>query len=355
MSDTCRAVVFHGDGTWVLRDDFTVPTPPPGGAVLAVEAVGLCHSDVAQLAGHKHVPGEVCPVVPGHEIVGRVHALADDADLGVDVGDRVAVDIVWYGPPRDGNPFGVRCYGYSFGLDEGAGLWGGYGEYMAVLPGTHLARLTDDLSAAELTLFEPLSNMVAWLGQAGFQAGQTVVIQGPGHMGLTCAAYAKSLGAAQVIVTGTAEDASRLAVALEVGADHAIDVTVDDPVEAVMDLTDGFGASLAVDLASAPGTPDLCFDMVHHRATVIWAGMKDRKAVPVVTDKVVMKGLRVMGGAGGDAASVDKAARILNQGGFPTAPLLGTVVGLDEIDRAMALLHREGDEDAVRAVLRHEH
>ncbi|MBT5904894.1 MAG: alcohol dehydrogenase catalytic domain-containing protein, partial [Acidimicrobiaceae bacterium] len=73
MTDTCRAVVFGGDGTWELRDDFSVPTPPPGGAVLAVEAVGLCHSDVAQLAGHKHVPGEVSPVVPGHEIVGRVH------------------------------------------------------------------------------------------------------------------------------------------------------------------------------------------------------------------------------------------------------------------------------------------
>jgi len=355
MSDTCRAVVFHGDGTWALRDDFTVPTPPPGGAVLAVEAVGLCHSDVAQLAGHKHVPGEVCPVVPGHEIVGRVHALADDADLGVDVGDRVAVDIVWYGPPSEDNPFGVRCYGYSFGLDEGAGLWGGYGEYMAVLAGTHLAKLTEDVSAEELTLFEPLSNMVAWLGQAGFQAGQTIVIQGPGHMGLTCAAYAKSLGAAKVIVTGTSDDRMRLDVALEVGADHVIDVMVDDPVDAVMDLTGGFGASLAVDLASAPGTPSLCFDLVHHRATVIWAGLKDRQAVPVVTDKVVMKGLRVLGGAGGDAASVDEAARILNEGGFPTAPLLGAVVGLDEIDRAMALLHRDGDEDAVRAVLRHEH
>jgi len=339
MTDTCRAVVFGGDGTWELRDDFSVPIPPPGGAVLAVEAVGLCHSDVAQLAGHKHVPGEVSPVVPGHEIVGRVHALADDADLGVAVGDRVAVDIVWYGPPSEDNPFGVRCYGYSFGLDEGAGLWGGYGEYMAVLPGTHLAKLTEGVSAEELTLFEPLSNMVAWLGQAEFQTGQTIVVQGPGHMGLTCAAYAKSLGAANVIVTGTSDDRLR----------------VDDPVDAVMDLTGGFGASLAVDLASAPGTPSLCFDLVHHRATVIWAGLKDRQAVPVVTDKVVMKGLRVMGGAGGDAGSVDEAARILNEGSFPTAPLLGTVVGLDEIDRAMALLHRDGDEDAVRAVLKHTH
>ncbi len=112
-------------------------------------------------------------------------------------------------------------------------------------------------------------------------------------------------------MTGTGEDASRLAVALEVGADHAIHVTADDPVEAVMDLTGGFGASLAVDLASAPITPGLCFDLVHQRGTVVWAGLKDRQAVPVVSDKVVMKGLTVLGGAGGDVASVDEAARIL--------------------------------------------
>ena len=354
MSIDCRAVVFAGDGTWEMRDDFLIPEPPQGGAVLAVEAVGLCHSDVAQLAGHHHVPGEVSPVVPGHEIVGRVHALADDADLGVDVGDRVAVDIVWFGPPYEDNPLGVRCYGYSFGLDEGSGLWGGYGEYMAVMAGTHLAPLTEEVSAEELTLFEPLSNMVAWLNRMGFREGQSIVIQGPGHMGLTCAAYAKSLGAATVIVTGTSDDAMRLEVALEVGADHVVDVTAVDPIEAVRDLTTG-GANLAVDLASAPSTPSLCFDLVHHGGQVIWAGLKDRQAVPVVTDKVVMRSLTVYGGSGGTAASVDEAARILNAGQFPTAPLLGTVVDLDEVDRAMALLHRSGDEDAVRAVLKHQH
>ena len=91
---TCRAAVFAGDGTYEVRE-FPIPEPPPGGAVLAVEAVGLCASDVAQLHGHKHVPGEVSPVVPGHEIVGRVHALDPAADLGVRVGQRVAVDLVW--------------------------------------------------------------------------------------------------------------------------------------------------------------------------------------------------------------------------------------------------------------------
>ncbi|HBL07599.1 MAG TPA: alcohol dehydrogenase [Acidimicrobiaceae bacterium] len=350
---TCRAVVFNGDGTWDLRHDFRVPEPPPGGAVLAVEAVGLCHSDVSQLNGHKHVPGEVSPTVPGHEIVGRVQSLGADADLGVAVGDRVAVNIITFGEPYEGNPFGVRCYGYSFGLDEAEGLWGGYGEYMSILPGTQLVRLTDDISAEELTLFEPLSNMVNWLGQAGFRAGMSIVIQGPGHMGLTCAAYARHLGAGMVIVTGTADDATRLDTARRIGADHTIDVTVDDPVEAVMDLSGGFGVSVAVDLASATATPGLCLDLVHHGGRVVWAGLKDNQVVPVVSDKVVTRSLTIHGGAGGTNDSMAEACRILNEDDFPTGLLLGEVVDLDGIDHAMDLLDRTAETDAVRAVLKH--
>ncbi|MEE2769373.1 MAG: zinc-binding dehydrogenase [Actinomycetota bacterium] len=348
-------MIFNGDGTWERRDDFDVPEPPPGGAVLAVEAVGLCHSDVAQLHGHKHVPGEVSPTVPGHEIVGRVHRLAVDADLGVAVGDRVAVNIVTFGETSADNPFGVRCYGYSFGLDEANGLWGGYGEYMSILPGTQLLRLTEDVAASELTIFEPLSNVIAWLDQVEFRAGATIVVQGPGHMGLTCAAMAKHLGAGKVVITGTSEDGLRLEVALALGADLAIDVSADDPVDAVADATNGTMADVVVDLASAPSTPGLCLDLVRHRGQVVWAGLKDRQAVPVITDQVVMKALTVHGGAGGNNRSIAKAVKVLNDGAFPTGPLLGEVVDLDRIDHAMALLNRTAERDAVRAVLTHHH
>ena len=48
MSDTCRAVVFHGDGTWALRDDSLVPRPPPGGAVLGIgSAAGRERAEIA--------------------------------------------------------------------------------------------------------------------------------------------------------------------------------------------------------------------------------------------------------------------------------------------------------------------
>jgi len=159
--DTCRAAVFSGDGTFDVRE-FPMPSAPPGGAVLKVEAVGLCASDVAQLHGHKHVPGEVSPLVPGHEIVGRIHSLAPDAALGVTVGMRVGVDLIRRCGACEvcasGSPYcpQMQLYGYTQGLDVGTGLHGGYGEYMEIMPNTNLVPLTEDVPASQLSLFEAL-------------------------------------------------------------------------------------------------------------------------------------------------------------------------------------------------------
>src|SRR6476469_11201252 len=105
MTERCRAAVFLGDHTYEMRE-FAVPDPPLGGAVLQVEAVGLCGSDVAQYEGIELVPGACAfPVVPGHETVGRVVKPAADAQLGVQEGDRVAVNeiLMATGPTR---PYG---------------------------------------------------------------------------------------------------------------------------------------------------------------------------------------------------------------------------------------------------------
>ncbi len=158
---------------------FPIPDPPPGGAVLAVEAVGLCGSDVAQFHGVELVPGgSAFPVVPGHETVGRVVKLAADADLGVSEGQRVVVDEI-----LSVDPF--RLYGYSDMTGDGqVGLWGGYGEYMEIFAGTRLLAVSDDRPAEEFTLFEPLANAVNWVSVAGVHEGDVVVIEGPGHQGL---------------------------------------------------------------------------------------------------------------------------------------------------------------------------
>jgi threonine dehydrogenase-like Zn-dependent dehydrogenase len=349
MADTCHAAVFLGDGRYEIRE-FPVPDPPPGGAVLRVEAVGLCGSDVAQFHGVELIPGaSAFPVVPGHETVGRVVKLAPDAQLGVDEGDRVAVDEI-----LSTSPF--RIYGYCDMTGEGTvGLWGGYGEYMEIFAGTTLHRMTDRYPAEQLTLFEPLANAVNWVDISGLGEGDTVVIQGPGHQGLAVleAALVKKPG--QVIVTGTSQDALRLDVAKAIGATHTIMVDRDDPVAAVADLTNGQMADVVMDIASAVQTVPLCIDLVRWNGRVLLAGLKHFAPIPnLVTDMIVMKALSVFGGSGFTVDSMRRAVELLETGEAKSDLVLGEVFALDGIDEAMALLARtDPNRDAVRVGIRH--
>ena len=350
MTQTCHAAVFLGNGSFEIRE-FPMPTPPPGGAVLQVEAVGLCGSDVAQFHGVELVPGgSAFPVVPGHETVGRVVALAADADLGVSEGDRVAVDEILSVLP----PF--RIYGYSDMTGEGTvGLWGGYGEYMELFAGTHLHKLPDDVDAAELTVFEPLANAVNWVAIAGVQEGDTVVVQGPGHQGLAVLEAVLAAKPSTVIVTGTSADGLRLDAATAIGATATVMVDVDDPIAAVKDLTGGMGADKVFDVATAVQTVPLSFELVRFNGTVLLAGLKHFAEVPgLVTDKIVVNGLRVFGGSGFTPDSMATAVELLRSGAVKTAIMAGEVFGLDGIEEAMALLSRaDPSRDAVRVSLRH--
>lgn len=360
-STRCRAVVFAGDGTYELRD-FPVPSPMPGGAVLRVEAVGLCASDVAQLHGHKHVPGEVSPVVPGHEIVGRVHSLDKAADFGVAVDARVGVDLVHRCGTcevcRTGSPFcpDMRVYGYSFGLDERSGLFGGYGEYMEILPGTQLVPLPDDVPAEELSLFEPLASCVNWAERVGgIHDGETVVIQGPGHMGLIFTAVARAAGAGTIIVTGTSADERRLAAAREVGADETINVDGQDLVATVGKITGGRMADVVVDLADrAVVTVQRAVELATMNGRILLAGLKQMAPVELVSDLIVLKGLTLTGGPGSTGPSMREAGRLLRDKVLPTRSLLGEVMSLDELDEAMELVARSGGRDAVRVSIKHD-
>jgi threonine dehydrogenase-like Zn-dependent dehydrogenase len=349
VTETCRAVVFIGDGTHEVRE-FAIPEPPDGGAVLKVEAVGLCGSDVAQHAGVHLVPGtSTFPVVPGHETVGRVWRLGRDAALGVSEGDRVAVDEVLSQQPP------LAVYGYTMPVDADGGLFGGYGEYMVVQPGTRLHRLRDDKPAAELTVFEPMANAVNWVELAGVRTGQTVVVEGPGHQGLAVLEAVLAAGADMAIVTGTGADGIRLDAAHAIGAHEVIDVTATDVVARVRDLTDGRMADVVMDISPAVETVPFALDLVGFRGTVLLAGLKHFAPVDgIVTDKIVVQGLRVFGGSGYTPASMAKAVDLINSGAIDVGHLRGDVFGLDAIDEALGLLARSiPGRDAVRVSLVH--
>lgn len=350
MSETCRAAVFPGDGTVEIRE-LPVPEPPPGGAVLRVEAVGLCGSDAAQFHGVAMVPGaSAFPVVPGHETVGRVVALAADADLGVEEGDRVAVDEVLPGK-------GLRVYGYSDMTGDGElGLWGGYGEYMQLFAGTRLHPLPGDGPAAPLTVFEPLANAVNWVERARVREGDSVLVQGPGHQGLAVLDAVLAAGAGTVIVSGTEADALRLDTARAMGAAETLVAGRDDVAAAVRDLTGGWGVDVVFDVATAVQTVPQALDAVRFGGRILLAGLKHFAAIPdLVTDHIVVKSLSVYGGSGFTPGSMARAVEMLRSGEAHAEEMAGVTITLDGIEEGMALLERRDPErDAVRVTLVHD-
>jgi 2-desacetyl-2-hydroxyethyl bacteriochlorophyllide A dehydrogenase len=352
MTETCRAAVFLGDHTYEVRE-LAVPDPPPGGALLQVEAVGLCGSDVAQYEGIEIVPGACTfPVVPGHETVGRVVKLAADAALGVEEGDRVAVNEILMAPGP------LRLYGYSDMRGDGElGLWGGYGEYMEIFPGTELHRMSSAPPAEQMTLFEPLASAVHCLEILGVHAGDTVVVEGPGHQGLAVLEAVLAKQPRQVIVTGTSEDELRLDAAMEIGASNVVRVDVEDAHELVYDLTRGMGADVVFDVATATATVPMAVDLARSGGRILLAGLKHFAEVPaLVTDHIVLKSLQLFGGAGFTPQSMAAAVALIESGAVRADVVGGEVFDLDHIDDAMALLTRSvPGRDAVRVGLKHTH
>ncbi len=347
MRATCRAVVFTGNESYELRE-FAVPDPPPGGAVLRVEAVGMCGSDVAQWHGLVTLPGMRYPIVPGHEIVGVIEKLARDAVFGVVEGDRVAVDEVVRGPGP------LRVYGYT-AMDDAdePGLYGGYGEFLRIVPGTVLQRLTVDTPPEELTQFEPLANAINWVQIAEVAAKQSIVIQGPGHQGLAVLQAALAAGATDVVVTGTSRDGLRLDVARALGA-HVIDVDAQNVIAAVHERTAGRGADIVFDVSPATSTVSMSLSLVRAGGTVLLAGLKEGRPVEIVSDQIVNRSLRILGGSAFTPHSLELAVTALNDKRVDTAALRGAVFDLDHVDDALdLLLRRDSARDAVRVSIRH--
>jgi threonine dehydrogenase-like Zn-dependent dehydrogenase len=358
---TVRAAVFTGDGRVELRE-FSRPAPVAGGALLRVEAVGLCGTDLAQFHGRLGLPGETYPVVPGHEIVGRIAAIdaVAAARWGVVEGDRVAVEeIVRCGECRGCRAFEPTCeaigvYGITFGLTDPPGLWGGCADHMVLRPGSIVHRADPDAPAAVLALFEPLANAMHWLAEVGLVAGETVVVQGPGHQGLACMVAALAAGAGLVIATGTGQDGLRLAAARALGVHHTIDVDAEDPLARVTELTGGRLADLVLDVAAGtPTTLPLAVSLARPRGRIALAGFKHgRAAEGLVTDRVIVKKLTIRGVGGFTHDSVRAALGLIATRRAALGPLVGEVLSLERIREGIDLLARAvPGRDAVRVSL----
>ena len=204
------------------------PEPSRHTVRIAVEACGICHSDVLAKSGG--FPGMTLPRVPGHEVIGRIDAIGADVE-GWTIGQRVGVG--WHGgycgrcdPCRRGQFFACVTGPPVTGISHD----GGYGESM-IAPATSLARVPEGLSptdaaplmCAGVTTFNALRN-------SGARSGDLVAVHGLGGLGHLGVQFAKKMGFQTVAV---ARGADKAPLAASLGADRYIDSTAEDPAKAL--------------------------------------------------------------------------------------------------------------------------
>ena len=163
---------------------------------------GICHTDVELFRG---TTTYALPIIPGHEIVGRIAAVGPVAAArwGVAEGDRVAVEsIVRCGFCRNciiGSYkycSEVKVYGTFTSCEVPPFLWGSYSEYLYLAPGAIVHKVPEDMSPEMATLLTvAIANGIQWTTVKGeVRLGHTVVVQGVGPIGLSAIAAAHRRG-----------------------------------------------------------------------------------------------------------------------------------------------------------------
>lgn len=352
MADSVRAAVQTGPRQMELQE-FPRPSTGPDSGLLRVEANGICGSDVESYKGH--LGRGRYPVIPGHEPMGIIEEIGDRAAerWGVSVGDRVALEVIV--PCRSCHlcltgryqSCPNRTIGHGVTPTEVApSLYGGFAEFLYLTPNAILHPIDRNIPAEIAVMFNPLGAGVRWaahLGQVGL--GDTVVVLGAGQRGLSAVIAAKAVGAGTVIVTGLDADAHKLALAREFGADHTIVVDGDhaeDVVKRVMEITDGMGADVVLELTPMAGGPVMdALLCARHGGRVVLAGLKGGKEIPVRTDTIINRALNVVGAFGVDARGYREAIRIIESGRFPLERLHTHTFGLADTEKAIQTLAGE--------------
>jgi threonine dehydrogenase-like Zn-dependent dehydrogenase len=343
-----RAVVQTAPQKLEMRE-LDVPDITEDSAILKIEACGICGSDVEQYDGI--IPVRF-PLIPGHEPLGIIEKIGDRAAKrwGVSVGDRVAVEtLIRCGNCRDcisGEYQLCRGRGTMFGyayvpLSHAPGLWGAYADYMYLDPNTLLHRIDKSIPAEIAVMFNPLGAGFRWAVEAGgVGPGTTVLILGPGQRGITSVIACRAAGAGQIIVTGLARDAAKLALCREFGADATIDVENEDVRARVRDLTNGRGVDVVVEV-SANATEPVAESLHYVRAggTVVLAGVKGFKPVPdFISDLIVVKEIRIRGVLGVTSAAYRAAIKVIESGTVPLAKMHTHDFPLERAEEAILTL-----------------
>ncbi|WP_225802458.1 alcohol dehydrogenase catalytic domain-containing protein [Streptomyces sp. NK15101] len=343
-----KAAVFQGPGRIAWQD---VPDPSlqdPGDAILRVDVVTICGTDLHILKGD--VP-EVTPGrVLGHEAVGTVVETGRDVRT-VRPGDRVLVSCISAcGRCR-------FCREGRYGQCRGGGGWilghlvdGTQAEYVRVpfadLSVHPLPSPVDSLDAVLLADIFPTAYEVGVLN-GGVRPGDTVVVVGAGPVGLAAVATARLYSPGRIIAVDLAE--SRLAAARELGAD-ATALAGEGPEQLVADLTDdGLGADVVMEAVGVPETFEMCTRMVRPGGRVANIGVHGKPASLHLED-LWIKDVTLTTGLV-DTSSTPMLLRMMAAGRLPAAELITHRFDPGQMEEAYDVFGRAADTGALKVAL----
>ena len=274
-----------GPGNMELREA-PVPEPKADEVLLEVKAAGVCGTDIH--IKHDKFPYWP-PVIMGHEYAGQVVRIGSQV-TDFQPGDRVVGE-----PHTKACGRCELCRSGNIQLcaskrSPGWGIDGAFARYL-VMPTHLLHRIPDSMTFEEAAVVEPAANVVQDVLERGrVEPNDTVVILGPGTIGLLAVMAARAAGAGKVIVVGAPGDAAiRLPKAKELGADEIIQAGDEDPVAAVNRITGGRGADLVVEASGAPRAIASAVGMVRRLGRITQIGLTGRQEISFPWDAAAWK------------------------------------------------------------------
>jgi len=282
-----RAAVVNSFTEPLAIEERPIPEPGPGQVRVRIETSGVCHTDIH--AAHGDWPVKpVMPLVPGHEGVGIVEALAEGVTR-IAIGDRVAVP--WLGGADGTCEFCVKgletyCVNPTF---TGYTVDGGYREYsiananfVGIVPPS-----VDPLDAAPLTCAGVTTYKAVKTARVGPSDVVGIVgIGGLGHLGLQYAGIAGGFTVAIDVDDGKLDLAKRL------GADHVINAARQDVGEEMREFG---GADAMISTAAAPGPLMSAFAALRPAGRLVLVGLPAENVFPLPIFETVLRGIHVIG------------------------------------------------------------
>jgi S-(hydroxymethyl)mycothiol dehydrogenase len=359
MTHQVRAVVARGKGAPVSLETIIVPDPGPGEALVKIEACGVCHTDLHYREGGIN---DDFPFLLGHEAAGVVESVGEGV-ADVAPGDFVILN--WRavcGQCRAclrGRPwycFDTHNAKQKMTLADGTELSpalgiGAFAEKTLVAAGqcTKVDR-TASAAAAGLLGCGVMAGIGAAINTGSVGRGDSVAVIGCGGVGAAAIAGANLAGAAKIIAVDI--DDRKLETAAKLGATHTVNSKNADAVEAIRELTGGFGADVVIEAVGRPETYRQAFYARDLAGTVVLVG------VPTPEMKLELPLLDVFGRGGalksswyGDCLPSRDFPMLIDlytQGRLDLDAFVTETIALDDVEKAFERMHHG---DVLRSVV----